>query len=127
MKTRCYYKRERSYKHYGARGITVCQEWKDDFASFKSWAEANGYSDGLQIDRINTDGNYEPTNCRWVSAKENSNNKTNHQFITAFGETKNLTEWTSDPRCKVSAHCLRNRIRRGWNGEYALTTSKLYN
>ena len=75
MKQRCYYKQNISYKYYGARGITVCNEWKDDFMSFYNWAINNGYKKGLSIDRINVEGNYEPTNCRWATAKEQANNR----------------------------------------------------
>jgi hypothetical protein len=66
-----------SYKYYGARGITVCDEWIKP-EPFLEWALANGYRDDLQIDRIDPDGNYEPTNCRWVTPKENANNRRSH-------------------------------------------------
>lgn len=67
MKSRCYCKSFSRYKYYGGRGITVCEEWKNDFKAFRQWAIANGYQDDLQIDRIDNSGNYEPSNCRWVS------------------------------------------------------------
>lgn len=74
MIQRCTNPKQITYKNYGARGITVCQEWKD-FLTFKEWAMNNGYADNLSIDRINNDGNYEPNNCRWATAKEQANNK----------------------------------------------------
>jgi len=73
IKRRCYNKNEEAYVNYGARGITVCDKWKDDFKSFYDWAILNEYSDDLQIDRRENDGNYEPTNCRFVK------NYVNHQ------------------------------------------------
>ena len=75
MKNRCYYKGYHAFKHYGGRGITVCDEWRNDFKSFYDWAMENGYDDNLTIDRINVNGNYSPENCRWVTMKEQNQNK----------------------------------------------------
>lgn len=75
MKTRCYNKNHRGYNYYGVRGITVCDEWRDDFQAFHDWAMANGYRDDLTIDRIDVDGNYEPSNCRWITMAEQQTNK----------------------------------------------------
>lgn len=71
---RCYRKSNRQYKDWGGRGISVCDEWKNDYLSFKEWFDKN-YSNGLQIDRINNDGNYEPSNCRFISRVDNLRNK----------------------------------------------------
>lgn len=75
MKRRCNNPNRSNYNRYGGRGIKVCQEWQEDFQAFYDWAMANGYQEDLEIDRIDNDGNYEPSNCRWVTHKENCNNR----------------------------------------------------
>lgn len=77
MKSRCYNPNNERFKRYGERGIIVCDEWKNDFIKFRDWAIQNGYDDNFAIDRINGNSNYEPNNCRFVTAKENNRNKDN--------------------------------------------------
>lgn len=75
MKKRCFNPHEKSYKDYGGRGITVCDEWQNSFETFYEWAMDNGYADNLTIDRIDVNGNYEPSNCRWATMAEQNKNK----------------------------------------------------
>lgn len=93
MKTRCdnpnYYLRE----SYGGRGITYCDEWKDS-SVFMEWAIQNGYSDELSLDRINTNGNYEPNNCRWVNMTVQQNNRNNNRIIEYNGESDTMANWS---------------------------------
>jgi len=72
MKRRCYNSNSISYKYYGAKGVGICGEWKNSFVKFRDWAQNNGYRNSLTIDRIDNDGNYEPSNCQWLTASENS-------------------------------------------------------
>ncbi|MCB5278935.1 MAG: AP2 domain-containing protein [Candidatus Cloacimonetes bacterium] len=74
IKSRCGNPKNKRFKDYGGRGITICNEWRDDFETFYTWAIANGYKKGLTIDRINNDGNYEPSNCRWTTSIVQSRN-----------------------------------------------------
>lgn len=93
MKTRCYNTRAASYKNYGGRGISVCEEWKNNFSVFYEWSIQNGYKDDLSIDRIDVNGNYHPENCRWATSKQQSCNTRRNIFITIEGETHLLLEW----------------------------------
>jgi hypothetical protein len=97
MKRRCQNKNQIAYPQYSGRGITVCDNWQQ-FTSFLEWALSHGYTDGLTLDRLDSNGNYEPSNCRWASYQEQGKNRRNAITVTAFGETKHLTEWLKDPR-----------------------------
>lgn len=115
MKDRCLNENNKYFNNYGSRGITVCDEWKDDFMNFYNWAIANGYSDNLSIDRIDVNGNYEPSNCRWATKKEQQNNKRDNVLITYKGKTKTLQEWADETG--ISRNTLMKRKRSGWNDE----------
>lgn len=120
MRSRCSYPRHKAFKHYGGRGITVCSEW-DDFNAFRDWSIANGYQQGLSIDRRDNDSGYSPDNCRWVTMRVNCRNKSNNVLLTAFGETKCISEWAEDSRCQVGYLCLWHRVKAGWAIEEAIT------
>lgn len=77
MNFRCSNPNKKRFKDYGGRGISVCPEWKHDFNAFQAWAMSHGYSPNLTLDRINNNGNYEPSNCRWATVKEQNWNKRN--------------------------------------------------
>lgn len=129
MKKRCLTpnKNRQGYHRYKGRGITICEEWKNSYLAYKAWALANGYQEGLQIDRINNDKGYGPDNCRFVTPKENCNNQSKTTMLTAFGETKPLKYWLEDPRCKVCNGTLEARIyRAGWDHEKAISTPPLH-
>jgi hypothetical protein len=120
MRHRC---SDKNRPNYGDRGVEVCPEWRDDFLAFRKWALASGYDDTLHLDRRNNDGNYEPGNCRWVTRTVNNNNKRNNRYLTAFGETKTLADWSRDDRCTVRYHTVAYRVRRGVQGEAAITNT----
>lgn len=121
MRRRCSDTKNRQFCDYGGRGIKVCEAWKS-FIAFRDWATANGYTDGLQIDRIDNDGNYEPGNCRFVTMFVQANNKRNNVRISAFGETKTSSQWAADARCVVTQAVILYRIRKGWDAVKAITT-----
>lgn len=108
MKQRCYDKNAKSYKNYGARGIIVCKEWLEDYELFYNWAINNGYKNNLSIDRVDVNGNYEPSNCRWATREQQANNTRNSRYITYNNCTKTLAEWAKI--LKMSQQKLRYRI-----------------
>lgn len=122
MKTRCYNdNNSETYKRYGARGITVCDEWRDNFKAFYDWAMANGYTDELTIDRIDNDGNYCPENCRWVTLQIQNRNRRTTRIITFNGKTQCMLDWANELGVKVNTMIA--RFHRGWSVERALTES----
>ena len=94
MRRRCRNANRTDYCLYGGRGITVCEEWQN-YETFRDWAKENGYSDSLSIDRIDFNGNYEPSNCRWVTLNAQSSNTRQNVFVEINGEVKTLSEWAN--------------------------------
>lgn len=112
---------------YVDRGIKVCDEW-NNYSAFRDWAYANGYDKNANgyscsIDRINNDGNYEPSNCRWVDMKTQGRNKRNNRMITFRGKTKAASEWAE--QINITPDALYNRLNKGWSIEEAITYPKL--
>lgn len=119
MKARCYRKSAREYENYGGRGIKVCDEWKSSYEAFKEWSINNGYTDELTIDRIDVNGNYEPSNCRWITNKEQQNNRRDNVIYEFNGETKTLAQWSE--YLGICYKTLQKRIQQ-WGVERAFTT-----
>lgn len=118
MKARCYGKYSREYDNYGGRGITVCDEWRNSYEKFKEWALNNGYEENLTLDRIDVNGNYEPSNCQWITNKEQQNNRRDNVYYEFGGETKSLSQWSEE--LGICYKTLQKRIRK-WGVEKAFT------
>lgn len=123
MKSRCNNPNATHYYRYGGRGIKVCEEWSNSFVSFMEWAYNSGYNDNLKIDRIDFNGNYEPSNCRWVTHKKQMNNTSQNVFVTINGETKTLREWSKETG--IDERLLGYRFRRGYKGKELLSKKPL--
>ena len=93
MKQRCYNKNAPNYDNYGGRGIKICDEWLRNSKNFYIWAEHNGYRDDLSIDRIDVNGDYSPSNCRWATPKQQSNNRRNNIKVNLLNKTMTISEW----------------------------------
>lgn len=119
MKDRCYNPDNKRWKNYGGRGIKVCDEWLNDHRSFYWWCEENGHNKGLQIDRIDVNGDYKPSNCRFVNAQTQMNNTTQNRYVEAFGEKLTLAE--AARKYHITYGCLKHRLDRGMDSDQALT------
>ena len=118
MKHRCENTNDEHFDYYGGRGIKVCDEWQD-FSVFYNWCVKSGYKVGLTIDRKDPNGNYEPSNCRWITLKEQQRNKRSNVYISCHGETKTISEWSR--KIGVSRHSIRYWIDKySGNGELAI-------
>ncbi len=121
IKKRAFLPSGQNNPNYGGRGITMCDEWANDFNIFYNWSIANGYAPKLQIDRKDVDGGYCPENCRYVTSKVNSNNKRNTVYLTLNDETKPIAFWAEIK--EIGIETLRRRIfLYSWSHERALTT-----
>ena len=121
MKTRCYNSNYYLYKNYGGNGITVCDDWlgENGFENFYNWSFNNGYEEKLSIDRIDNSKGYSPDNCRWVTMKEQQNNRTNNRMLTANGETHTMSEWSEIS--KIPYWTIQRRLKDGWDESLAVT------
>ena len=124
MNERCHNKKHHSYPRYGGRGITVCEAWKTDFQAFCKWARENGYDPDTErgectIDRIDNDAGYSPDNCRWVSMKEQANNRSTNRNVEFAGQNLSISEWAD--LLGIRKETLRKRLDSGWSIEESLT------
>lgn len=118
MKARCSHKRNSGFRHYGGRGIRVCERWHN----FQPFYDDNigDWQPGLTLDRIDNDGDYSPNNCRWATHAAQNRNKRNTVKMTLGNRTRLLIDWAKINGISVEA--LRRRRRRGWSDKRALTT-----
>lgn len=120
MKQRCYYKKGRAYKWYGAKGITVCDSWLADFMTFYNWAIDNGYNAKLQIERLDSTKDYCPSNCTWSDYHIQSRNRSSNVFLTYKGTTMCMKDWAD--KIGMKPITLRARVVvMNWSTERALT------
>lgn len=119
---RCCNPNAKNYHNYGGRGISVCDEWRTDFSVFEEYCISNGWKEGLQIDRVNNNGNYCPGNIRFVTQAENLRNKRTNHMITFNGETLCAADWCE--RFSIDDSTLWRRLTSGWSVEDALTKPK---
>ena len=123
MMERCYRPKNANYHRYGKRGIKVCEEWHD-IQNFEKWVQENPYFEGATIDRIDVNGDYEPTNCRWATMKEQCNNRSNTLYIEHNGETHTITEWAEI--IGINRSTLNNRYCRGDRGDRLFREGRKY-
>jgi len=117
IKTRCLNKSRKYYKHYGGRGITICEKWLNFEGFDEDMPDPPG--EEYQIERINNNGNYEKSNCKWATRKEESRNKRTNINITYNGKTQILADWAEE--FNINPGVLRYRLKNGWDIEKALT------
>jgi hypothetical protein len=113
IKSRCLNPQNVAFKNYGGRGITICDEWKDDFQAFYDWAISNGYRENLTIDRIDNDKGYYPKNCRWTTMKKQQNHRRNNKIVIYKNNKFTVSELAEKLNISVQTLCW--RLRNGWN------------
>ena len=117
MNTRCRNKNSTSFHRYGGREIKICRRWE----KFENFLEDMGKRpDGMEIDRKNNDGDYEPSNCRWATPLQQANNRSSNRLLTFNGKSQTLPQWARE--IGKSFHTLRKRLLRGWSVERILST-----
>lgn len=120
IKDRCYNPRCKSYSNYGGRGIKMCDEWKNNYQAFKNWSLSHDFHQtsspmDMTIDRIDVNGNYEPSNCRWVGIDIQANNKRNSHYIVFHG--KRYTVATLAHKYNLNRVTIYRRLKLGWTGD----------
>jgi hypothetical protein len=122
MRARCNSPSSGSYSRYGGRGIKVYGRWNSSYKVFEAWALANGYQDGLSLERIDNNGDYTPSNCTWIEPHRQQRHRRDTYWLTVWGERKSLPDWAEDPRCQVSYHTLHKRLWiLNWSAEDAIS------
>ena len=122
IQQRCDNSNNKAYKYYGARGIVVCDEWKT-FEGFWKWAQLSGYADDLTIERIDVNGNYEPSNCKWIPFSKQARNTRRNRMITYNGENLPMVEWGE--RLGMGGSAIKSRIDRGYTEEEAVSIPQM--
>lgn len=122
MLSRCHTVESKNYKQYGARGISVCQRWRDSFENFLADMGPRP-SPAYSIDRIDNNKGYEPENCRWATLKTQQRNTSRNHFLTYAGETLTISEWAE--RMKFDPRVIQCRLKRGWTSERSVTSPLL--
>lgn len=116
MKDRCKNPNSTAYRDYGGRGINYHNTW-EQYIPFRNWAIENGYEDGLELDRINNDGNYEPSNCRWTTRKQQTLNTRSNKYIVFKGRRQTVSQWAEEFNVKymdIYNYCYKYNI---WSGD----------
>ena len=122
MRLRCYNENNVNYKYYGGKGVTICDEWLLSFENFFDWAINNGYNENLTIDRIDSEKEYSPDNCKWSTKKEQAYNRSMSVKLTLNGRTMYMTEWAEE--LGIDKKTLSWRYRNGWSDEEILSNKK---
>jgi hypothetical protein len=117
MIARCHEPTSKNYGDYGARGIVVCDRWRESFANF--YADMSSRPAGTTLDRIDNDGPYSPDNCRWADLITQANNKRTSRFLTLDGRTQTVAQWARETG--LNQGTLKSRLAKGWTTEDALT------
>ena len=120
MRTRCYLPAHHSYYLYGGRGIRICDEWLNNREAFLRWALDNGYAENLTLDRIDSNGDYSPENCRWVDRYVQANNTSRNVYLEYDGREQTIAQWCRERG--FNRKLIGSRLAHGWTVEEAIET-----